>query len=164
MIELGLSEYATLPADCPGVHVLNQNGSARLRRQRENVKNSFNRQCVLCGSDRMILQIHHVRKREHGSTDAARGVVPTCPACHLFIHGLERGLSLAARVNLALQLLGPAESLRLMWVCRFVFRVFLRSTAATTFHPASLRTGNSEAHAGLMGGARDVEHGNRADL
>jgi hypothetical protein len=117
-----------------------RNGSARWARRKENIKDRQNRQCLFCGRGEAKyrkLEIHHVKKQEHGGTDARRNVLAACPACHRLIHNVERNMPFAARLNLALQVLRP-ESILVTWVCRMLFRAFLNSAEASGFHPAAL--------------------------
>lgn len=110
--------------------------------RKENVKDRQDRKCLFCGrpqAKHRPLEIHHVRKIEHGGTDAFMNLIAVCHACHNFVHNVERDMPAISRVILALQILGPRESALLTWVCRFLFRVFLRSPAGTSFHPAALQ-------------------------
>jgi hypothetical protein len=110
--------------------------------RREKLKDSQNRQCLCCGrgeARKHRLDPHHVKKVEHGGTDAFRNLIAVCESCHKLIHNVERDMPFVSRVILALQVLGPRESLTVTAVCRVLFRVFLRSTAANSFHPAYLK-------------------------
>lgn len=110
--------------------------------RKERVKISQNFQCLFCGRNEgryKKLEIHHVEKREHGGGNAWSNTLALCPACHHVIHNIaDRGIPLAGRIILALQLLGSQESRVVIWVCRLLFRAFLCSSAANAFHPAML--------------------------
>ena len=117
-----------------------RNGGKRWAVRRENVKDRQNRQCLFCGrysSRRLNLEIHHVKKIEHGGTDALLNLVAVCHACHRFVHNVEREMPFMSRLILILQIIRP-ESLLIAWVSRLLFARFLRSAGATTFHPAAL--------------------------
>lgn len=117
-----------------------RNGHQRWVKRRENVKDRQNRQCLFCGrrSGRHLqLEIHHVKKQEHGGSDAFRNVLAACHACHRLIHNAERSMPFAARLSLALQVLRP-ESILVTLVCRVLFRGLLKAAGANAFHPAAL--------------------------
>lgn len=117
-----------------------RNGSQRWARRKENVKDRQNRQCLFCGrrsGRRLQLEIHHVKKQEHGGGDAFRNVLGACHACHRLIHNVERGMPFVARLSLIVQVVKP-ESMLATWVSRILFRCFLKSSGASAFHPAAL--------------------------
>jgi hypothetical protein len=110
--------------------------------RKDRVKLSQNFQCLFCGRNEgryKKLEIHHIEKREHGGGNAWSNTLALCPACHHVIHNIaDRGIPLAGRIILALQLIGSQESRVVALISRLLFRTFLCSSAANAFHPARL--------------------------
>lgn len=110
--------------------------------RKERVKDAQNRQCSFCGrgeSRRRRLELHHIRKREHGRSDSWRNTLALCHACHRLIHNVgDRTVPFVGRVILAMQVIGPGESWLLACVYRLLFWCFLCSPVGTSFHPSAL--------------------------
>ena len=73
MTVLGLGERGAVPIGGAASGTC-RNGGKRWNVRRENVKDRQNRQCLLCGrhaSQRLNLEVHHVKKVEHGEAEKA---------------------------------------------------------------------------------------------
>jgi hypothetical protein len=148
MTALGLASIASDDAElAPCVSTVSHSGQQKWVKRSENVRDRQNRQCLCCGRIERLygrvrhyrdLEIHHVRWQQHGGTDAYRNLIGVCRACHKLMHNSGRAMPFAARVILALQVLRP-ESMLITRACRVLFRLFLKSAAATSFHPAAMR-------------------------
>ena len=115
--------------------------SARWARISDGVKNRQRYRCLFCGrrsASRRRLEIHHVRKIEHGGTNASKNLIALCHACHRgLVHRVE-GLTFVSRLILVLQILGPRESRAVTWLCGVLFRTFLLPRPASAARPAPL--------------------------
>lgn len=145
MTVLGLAPAAldgVRVASVPATEATGRSTSQQWAIRKERVKDHYNRQCVFCGrteARHQKLEIHHSKKQEHGGSNSWANTLALCHACHKLVHNVgDRRVPLVGRIILAWQVIGPRESRLVTFGCRLLFRCFLRSSAGSSFHPASL--------------------------
>jgi ribosomal protein S14 len=146
MIVLGLAPAASSNVNVASVPTTGATGRSTSQQwalRKERVKDSQNRQCLFCGRSEARyrkLEIHHVRKQEHGGSGSWSNTAALCGACHTLVHNVgNRETPLVGRIILAWQIIGPRESRFVTSICRLLFRCFLCAAAGNAFHPSALR-------------------------
>jgi len=99
------------------------------------VVDSQNGQCLICG-DTGNLTCHHVVARRDRGADSRENLIGLCATDHTTLHLIERDMPFRSRLLIAVMVIfGPSPAF-----CRFLRFAFpLMVRAGIGFHPAALR-------------------------